>query len=308
VRVERASPIWTRPSLPGPHTSVCAIADGGVLPAAILPEGCFIKDSEGNIFNVAKNRNGDLEDVLSSSPKGPALGPRAARKVDPLATAIRPVPLQRDRDQRGRGTCRPLLINGFSRYRWPDGNRGDTRPSYGDMTFVQFADANWQSWTALDTGPFSPKASKERLQVWKVECQEWEQRREKAATSILFHIHREAAFSFACFGFTLIWHPAGNPRPSGRETNIGIAIALLLVAVYYAFVLVGPGPGDAGGLRSPNLIVWLPQLHLSGDRRCAALGARIGELTAWPDQPNHSGSSANCFPRTRRARRSPSRN
>jgi lipopolysaccharide export system permease protein len=75
-------------------------------------------------------------------------------------------------------------------------------------------------------------------------------------TPVAVQMHRQAAFSFACVGFTLVGIPLAV-RAHRRETSAGVGIALLLVLVYHSFTIMAQA-WETEPSRHPQLIVWVP--------------------------------------------------
>jgi lipopolysaccharide export system permease protein len=127
----------------------------------------------------------------------------------------------------GEWTSPPFSLN--------PGGKGDQRIKLSDMTFTQLREE--LAYLRSFQGPGRPAT-------------------EDLQTPVLVQLNRQVAFSFACFGFTLVGIPLGI-RVHRRETNIGMAVALGLVIVYYSFILLA-GHFDTRPEMLPQLILWLP--------------------------------------------------
>jgi lipopolysaccharide export system permease protein len=225
-----------------------------------LPEGRYITAFENFTFFIGKNRRGALQDVMVFQLKD---------ETNLVRTYLAPSGrLESDTpNQRLLVHLYDIKLVDFSQghalmptssdevtLELPLGTRKrEARPpGLDDMTFAQLSDE--LSALRQTNLPISPRNhSREQLRAMK---QQWEKWRKNYETSVLFQMNRRVAFSFACFGFTLIGIPLGI-RVHRRETNIGIAMALVLVAVYYGFILLAQSL-DSRPECVPYLIVWLP--------------------------------------------------
>ena len=224
---------------------------------AQLPEGRFIRDFPGYIFYVEKNRGGQLEnlmiyrlqnetnvDTTLRAARGQLKPDRAnnqlvldlfdARSVTltPHGNAINSFPT----------LTLNLSLNAIT-------NRVE-KPKISDMTFLQLLQ-ELHDLERLQLAPPTNSATDLNGQLVALRKQQ-----KDFIEPVRVAMHREVAFSFACFGFTLVGIPLGI-RVHRRETNIGIALALVLVVVYYAFIMLGESLSGRPEL-FPHLILWLP--------------------------------------------------
>ena len=231
----------------------------GELVTAQLPEGRYIRDFPGYIFYVGKNDSGKLQDVkifkLENetnvtvsiyAPRGELLASTTNKSLalhlfeprivtfsgtrPPVVTAISETIIDLDRNN--------------SPHRNP-------KPKISDMTFWQLRSELQNLEQTVEVSPLADSADAAQARLVALKKQ-----RDDLLEPVRVTMHRELAFSFACFGFTLVGIPLGI-RVHRRETNIGVAIALGLVLVYYGFVLVGQSLSARPEFH-PHLILWVP--------------------------------------------------
>jgi lipopolysaccharide export system permease protein len=220
---------------------------------AQIPEGRIIKDFPGYVFYVGKNRRGNLQDVIvhDMSRHLTLRAPRGRLDLDIPNQQItlhlydaKGLTLNNGQPYAGGDTVLPIPL--------PSRDKS-SGPKISDMTFLQLWDELRDLDRRINVAEPLKNLSAEQLQARK---SEWKKHRKDLGSVVRVQIHQQVAFSFACFGFTLVGIPLGI-RMHRRETNVGIAVALALVAIYYSFVLVGKAL-DSRPEFAPHLIVWLP--------------------------------------------------
>ncbi|MGA3285073.1 MAG: LptF/LptG family permease [Verrucomicrobiota bacterium] len=248
----------------GPRSRVAYINLKGQLRSDLggvqLPEGRFIRDIPGYIFYADKNRRGILENVMVFRLEGGTnvsttlRAPRGRLETDvPNKQLILHLFDARTITFSGArysiGSSPELTLN----FDLNVATNQTYKPKISDMTFWQLREELNDLEKILGSPPVMEKASSEEVRA---QLREAEKQRSDLTEPVLVEMHRQIAFSFACFGFTLVGIPLGI-RVHRRETNVGVAIALMLVLVYYAFIMLGEAL-SARPEFAPHLILWLP--------------------------------------------------
>jgi lipopolysaccharide export system permease protein len=232
------------------------------LSGAQLPEGRFIKDFKGYIFYVGKNRKGVLHDVmvyrLRSGTNNDEMVIHAERGKIEVDAPNRQLILNLYDSKsvmRKDGEIVPGIAAGFGSINLDlnSSQKNDRHAKVSDMTFLELWDELHDLEARMTSTGSLTNLSSEQVRATKLD---FEKQRKDLTSPIRVQIHRQVAFSFACFGFTLVGIPLGL-RVHRRETNVGIAMALGLVAIYYSFILLGQA-FDTRPEWAPHLIVWLP--------------------------------------------------
>lgn len=225
---------------------------------AELPEGHQIKDFKNYIFLIGRNRKGNMErvwvwrlDEKTQNVESTMYAPRGRLDNDTTNKQLYLILYDANfvrgnfEGAFGEVPIGPLDLN--------SSRQAARKPSVGNMTFTQLREELRELEQRMNLPIAVGESSTDELRKQKNDLQK---QKKNTVTPLLVQMHRQVAFSFACFGFTLIGIPLGI-RMHRRETNVGMAVALGLVAVYYSFILLGQGLASHPGW-VPHLIVWIP--------------------------------------------------
>lgn len=221
-----------------------------------LPEGRFIKDFKNYIFYVGSNKKGELRDIMVVVLKGETNivtsinAPRGKIESDPAARTVNLYLYEATEisDSGHMGVIEPIIT-----LQLDPPEKTLVAEKVSDMSFTQLREELRELEERVVLQPALTNMTPAQLAAKR---RELVKRKDDLTSPIRFQIHRQVAFSFACFGFTLVGIPLGI-RMHRRETNIGMAIALILAALYYSFVIVANALERRPEFAS-HLIVWLP--------------------------------------------------
>ena len=218
---------------------------------AQMPEGQLVRDYPGYIFYCDKNDGGNLQGVMiyrynpinktniDSMVRGVTGKLSPGREKNELIVDLSDARVIRLGDAGNSvDSYRTLTVN----LSFDKSTNKVFKPKISDMTFGQLQ----QELNDLKNNSLAPASTNAPTGM----------SQKNLISRVKVAMHREVAFSFACFGFTLVGIPLGI-RVHRRETNVGIGIALVLVVVYYGFVMLGESLSGHPELY-PHLILWLP--------------------------------------------------
>jgi lipopolysaccharide export system permease protein len=223
-----------------------------------LPEGRPITVFPEYILSIGKNRNNDLQDVLvfhlehETNVNWILRAPRGRVEIDAANQRLLLHLYDVKRSSFGGDFAMAagalVLTNDLS-----SSHRPNQEPDITDMTFTELRAKERDLERRVNLpAPLQNSSSADAAEKKK----NLKKYRGDLLESIRVQIHREIAFSFACFGFTLVGIPLAI-RVQRRETNIGIAVALGLVLVYYSLIVAAQALTNRPDL-VPHLWMWLP--------------------------------------------------
>jgi lipopolysaccharide export system permease protein len=224
----------------------------------LIPEGQFVSDISGYVFYVGKSRRGELEDVIVFEVKDQTNVSRVVRaprgtlardSADHIAVKLYDCKIV----DLSSGAVTPGAGDWEAGIDLSTNKPGPASAKISDMTTPQLWAGLHEMERRLNAPLPAAGLSAEQVRAAR---QELVKLREAVISQYRVQIHQQVAFSFACFGFTLVGIPLGI-RVHRRETNIGIVMAVVLVFIYYGLVMLSQALNSRPEW-APHLIIWLP--------------------------------------------------
>lgn len=226
-----------------------------------IPEGQFIHDFPKLIFYTEKNHNGEMQgikiwhikdetnaDAYIWAPQGQFVVDTTNQQVSIHLSdvGILRLGLKDTTIYHTRSLNYPLIDNLKSSQH--------AKPKISDMTFLQLRQELRKLESLRVEAPTTTTTN--HSAELKAQLTAMQKQQKDFIEPVRVAMNREVAFSFACFGFTLVGIPLGI-RMHRRETNIGFMMALVLVLIYYAFIMLGESLSGRPEF-FPHLILWIP--------------------------------------------------